>query len=311
MRKQGGIMKLIDEIIELLSSDEPNLNNALFKTKVLMHKLGVKDSMKWIDSELKGYSDESPVPEYRKLKMVIKANISNGAYRHTSQPAVLHHLPEDLREHLENNELRQSIVVIESFTKDEKDIAISIPPVFYGKLSEAYSGGYTVERAWGKNGVGATLQIVNEVRTRLLDFVLKLTDEFSEVEEGVADVKEISKEANVSDMFKNAVFGPNATIVVGDHNKQSISNNITTNDFESLASELRKLSIVESDIQELKEAIDNDQSSVEFTKRELGQNVGKWIASMVAKAAGLTWDVNVGAAGSLLGAAIGTYYGWM
>jgi uncharacterized small protein (DUF1192 family) len=36
-------MKLIEEIIELLSSGEINLKIALLKTKVLLHKLGEKE----------------------------------------------------------------------------------------------------------------------------------------------------------------------------------------------------------------------------------------------------------------------------
>jgi len=36
-------MKLINEIIELLSSGDINLSTALLKTKVLLHKLGEKN----------------------------------------------------------------------------------------------------------------------------------------------------------------------------------------------------------------------------------------------------------------------------
>ncbi|MEH6541684.1 hypothetical protein [Halopseudomonas sp.] len=36
-------MKLINEIIDILSSEKPNLTNALIKTKVLLYKLGQKE----------------------------------------------------------------------------------------------------------------------------------------------------------------------------------------------------------------------------------------------------------------------------
>ena len=45
-------MKLIEEIIELLSSGESNLKVALLKTKVLLHQLGEKELFDWVDSEL-------------------------------------------------------------------------------------------------------------------------------------------------------------------------------------------------------------------------------------------------------------------
>jgi len=58
-------MKLIDEIIDNLSADQPNLTNALMKTKVLLHKLGKKDLIEWVNNEINGYSEAADVPPYR------------------------------------------------------------------------------------------------------------------------------------------------------------------------------------------------------------------------------------------------------
>ena len=42
-------MKIIEEIIEILSSEGGSLNDALFKTKVLLHRLGEKELVEWVN----------------------------------------------------------------------------------------------------------------------------------------------------------------------------------------------------------------------------------------------------------------------
>ena len=54
-------MKLIDEIIDLLSNTDTELENALIKAQVLAHKLGEKEIGAWIKSELVGYEDPTTV----------------------------------------------------------------------------------------------------------------------------------------------------------------------------------------------------------------------------------------------------------
>ncbi len=61
-------MKLIDEIIEILSSSDGNLTDALIKTKIVLHKIGHKELIDWVNSELNGYPNEDQVPPYRILR---------------------------------------------------------------------------------------------------------------------------------------------------------------------------------------------------------------------------------------------------
>jgi hypothetical protein len=55
------VIKLIDEIIEILSSDSGKLSHALIKTKVLLHKICHKELVPWVDNELKGYPDRDSI----------------------------------------------------------------------------------------------------------------------------------------------------------------------------------------------------------------------------------------------------------
>jgi len=122
-------------------------------------------------------------------------------------------------------------------------------------------------------------------------------------------MKERSKELGVLDLFNNAVFGDNATIVVGDSNSQDVTNTVTKNDLSSLQQLLRDNNMPEEDIVALSTAIESD-SGTEITEGSFGENVSQWMGGMISKAATTAWDIKVGAAGSLLATAIGKFYGF-
>lgn len=52
-------MKLINEIIDTLSSDTGKLSDALIKTKVLLHKIGHKELVPWVNNELNGLNENA------------------------------------------------------------------------------------------------------------------------------------------------------------------------------------------------------------------------------------------------------------
>ncbi len=301
-------MKLIEEIIELLSSGEINLKIALLKTKVLLHKLGEKELLDWVNGELKGYSEKESVPDYRILHLTIKGTVSNMAHRYSNQTLPVMHLDKVIRERLDTKYLMDGIAVIEQYSEQE-NLSISVAPEFYPYLSEGYDSSYQVENAWAVHSAGAMTQILTEVNSRLLDFVLELSEKFpSEMDSD--EMKTRSKEVGVSDLFNNAVFGDNATIVVGDSNTQTIKNSVTKNDLPSLIEVLKQHKVSDEDIAELETSIENDNGSDEVKEGKFGTEVSNWMGKMVGKAASTAWDVKVGAAGSLLATAIGKFYGF-
>ncbi len=300
-------MQLVDEIIELLSASKPSLENALFKAQVLAHRLGEEDLKTWVDSELKGYPNRESLPQYRVLHITVMGNFSNGAYRYSDQPLPIMKVDKWLREKLETKHLTQSIAVIEEWSRSESDLSIVIAPEMYGALSKGLGGGYSVERAWGKHSVGAMLQVVVEVRSRLLDLALQLSDRIPREPEA-SKIKAVSREVAVSEIFRNAVFGDNATIVVGGGSIQGITNSIVKDDFASLAAALRQQRVSEADIVTLEGAISADTKSLS-EKQELGPSVRQWMGGMVAKAGSAAWEVSISAAGNILGAALAAYYG--
>lgn len=144
-------MKLINEIIDTLSSDTGKLSDALIKTKVLLHKIGHKELVPWVNNELNGYPDRDSVPDYRILPAQVLVNASNGAYRATSQHIPMGHLEEKHREAIETARMDQSLAVLEKFIeKDAGHLQAHIPMESYGLLGKGLDNGYQIESAWSE-----------------------------------------------------------------------------------------------------------------------------------------------------------------
>ena len=152
------------------------------------------------------------------------------------------------------------------------------------------------------------LQVVTEVRSRLLELALQVSDRIPQ-DPKPESIKKVAQEVAVSEIFRNAVFGSNTTIVVGSGSIQGVTNNIVVNDLASLVSALRAQGVRDSDLEGLQQAIGTDRESPEIQERKLGPAVRHWIASMVSKAASGAWDIGIATAGGELAAAIGAYYG--
>jgi len=303
-------MQLISEIIEILSSDSGKLSDALIKTKVLLHKIGHKELVPWVNSELNGYPDRDSVPEYRVLPAQVLVNASNGAYRFTSHHIPMRHLDEKHRESIETARMDQSLAVLEKFTeKDNGHLQAHIPMESYGILGKGLGNSYQIESAWSQIGHTSVLQILIQVRSRLLDFVLELNDQFpNELNE--EEVKERISHVDTENLFNSAIFGDNTTILVGSSNTQTVSNVNIKGDFDALEKTLEKNGVSGSDISALKDAIDQDSSVISDDSKEFGPAVKSWLQTMLSKAVETSWNIELGIASSLLATALNSFYGW-
>lgn len=303
-------MKLLNEIIDSLSSQESSLTGALLKTKVLLHNIGHKELVEWVNHELNGYPHDGELPEYRILPAQVLANLANMAYQVNSHPIPLGHLDAEVRERFETARMYQSLAVLEKLTVDEDGFLESpIPMQYNGIFGRSLANGYMIQRVWSSIGKADVVQIFIQVRSRLLDFVLELKEQIGD---NVSDqeIKKRTDSIDASSLFNNAIFGNNTTIVVGNHNSQDITNIISKGDFSALAEHLKKHGITESSISELQTAIRTDENSLEVRQEQYGPAVKTWLQSMLSKAVDSSWNIELGVASSLLATALQNYYGW-
>ncbi len=264
-------MKLLNELIETLSSEKPSLTDALMKTKVLLHKVGRKDLAEWVNLELNGDPQDAVLPEYRVLSANVHGNASNAAYNFTGHALPTFHLKPDMRKGFEELDMRESIAAVEKLAGG-KSFRRDLPPEAYHLFDEVLVPGTHVTSAWCEIGSGAVINILTQVRSRLLDFLLdlqgKVGDNMTEEE-----VKKVAQSPETGSSFSQSIYGNNNTILVGNHNTQTVIH-VKAGDFGSLAKVLGEHGVDAPDIAQLKVAIKEDTNSHALkTKKGFGNSV--------------------------------------
>ncbi|QIE29512.1 AbiTii (plasmid) [Caballeronia sp. SBC1] len=217
------------------------------------------------------------------------------------------HLEGRLRARVTSSDLRQSIAVVEEFSRPEKELIIPFPPEYHKALEKGLRPGFHIMSAWGRLSAGAHLQVVVEVRSRLLEFMLQLEEKVPEQLDGVS-FKDLATQIGVGNMFKGAVFGDNVNINIGSGSQSHMTSSVVKNDLASLMVELRKQGVDEADLADLDTAIAED-ALTSADKPEIGPSVKGWIGKTLSKAGTAAWDVSVQTAAAVLGTAVSAYYG--
>jgi hypothetical protein len=296
---------LIDDIIDLLGRVDGSLSEALLKTKILLHQIGKKELAEWVNKELTGYGPDDDVPAYRVLHAQIIGHVANMAMKANNFPLPINHLDDKTRNRLQKIPMRESL---EALTKlaSAKQLAINFAPEFYGAFDEGLEAGTHVQRAWRQLSPEAVSQILINVRSRLLDFILELRDQVGSGK-NEAEVSEKSKAVNLDQMFNKAIFGDNATLIFGDANQQHVRNEIKQNDIDSLHHALKAAGVEEIDLAELKAAVEDDDRML--GKASFGGETGKWYMALLSKAAKGGYKIGVDIVGSVVSRALSAYMG--
>jgi len=301
-------MELLDSIInDLVLTTEP-LNTPLFKTKVLASRIRHTHLLEWVESELSGYNEKNDLPLYRKSRGIIKGTFKNGFAQYNNVEIPVGHLKKDILQMVSSISNYDCISSIESLL-DKKGVVITIPPRKKSYLENSIRklGNPYFEFLHVYLEIPATFlpNIISNVRSKLLEFMLALEQEFG-VE---ADIITLSKNNQTITHIMNTTInnsGDGAVINNGDNN--NIEANITVNqgNKDALKTKLIEEKVTVSDAEELIKIIDK---STPVSKDNFGEPVNNWVQTMIGKALNGSWQVAIGAAGNILAQAIQAYYG--
>ena len=304
-------MKLIDEAIEILSDASQPLANAFFKAQVIAHRLQNDDFAKWVKGEIQGYGDNDELPKYRISNLTPYGNLENGARYYKNFKLPVGDMPEDMMERFLVYRHSQSIAVIEEFSKKADGLAVNIDHRLYPYLRQGIDKSYAISSAWGKPPAGCFEQILNEARSRLLEFLLNLENVIPEKEAG-ADPKIMPKVEGLSEMFKGAVFGrgANISLAIGEGNQASHNEStVGVNDLPALIRELRRNKVADADVAELVLAINDDELNAESGSKNFGPGVRAWLAGMISKAGTSAWEIPAQVGAGVLTSALTKFFG--
>jgi hypothetical protein len=152
---------------------------------------------------------------------------------------------------------------------------------------------------------GVIVGILDAVRNRVLKFVLEIEAQAPDAGEVALGGVPISQE-RVTQIYNTNIWG-GTNIAVGSSSVTQTAQEVNVGDLESLRRFLAGLGIEQADLNELEQAIRDDDKPRDT--HSFGERVSAWIGKMTAKAASGAWKIAVPAAGNLLASAIRWYYG--
>jgi len=174
-------MEILRQIqADLLDPDVP-LSAILRKAKVLASQLRSDELAMWVAQELDGYKDANELPDYRLLDTSVSGNWTNGYWMAKNRLVPLFSIKDDdLRKILTTFPVPQGIRTVEELAQQQegKHFILSADMTTLVNLQVA-KGGYAYASLHYSVGPHNLEQILDTARNRLLDFVLKLGEQWS------------------------------------------------------------------------------------------------------------------------------------
>lgn len=307
-------MELINQIINELTDSEKTLSSSLLKAKFFAQSIKSVPLLRWINNELDGYErlyDETKeeVPKYRKTGARLLGSYYIGDTLFPNQDIPTHGLEERFGDSLRHLTVYDSVSYLESIVNgDEDSIGLSLPPEMCGFIEQPLR-----KRNLRLKLISAQIiapanivnQILTSIRSKLLDFMSELNDEFGEDVDYSIFRKSPDK---ISRIMYYTINGDGNIINSGDNSQINAEIKINKGSKETLSETLDTHNVDKSDIEDLLQIVDSEKDYVE-RYRKFGPSVSKWIQKMFGKAVNGSWQIGIGAAGSVLADAVEKYYG--
>lgn len=296
-------MTLIDDIKRDLTDESVSLTNTLRKAKILATTMRLAEFREWVDFELSGYPDNKDVPDYRVLHLQSVGQFSGSFGSGASNvPLPLSNLPQSIRNFAETLRLSEGIGEIEALRRD--DIAYRWPPeqVMLARPYLKMENGMVLVDAHRPIPASATSGILDQVKNKLLDFLLSL-EENHIVIESLSDSQAAMSQAR--NLFNVNIYGDRNIVASGEKvHQQSI--NVREGNLDSLLELVRSLGVSDEAVRELQDALALDGPPKDG---RLGMRVKAWLGGIAESAAVETLKVGSHVAIAQITSAILTYYG--
>ena len=294
-------MSLLDEIINDLIDDSKSLNSSLLKTKVLASRINNDTVFKWVNNELNGYSNTENLPNYRTLPARATGTFTNGFVIEKNVAIPWMSLEPDFQKFFTKMDIINSISNLEYHIKSEEgELGVMIPAEMCGYITYHVANGSTLISGRISASKNLIVGLVNNVRSRLLEFLLQLQKDFPD------DKNYKMNEEKIDNIFSGTIIGDNNVILSGNRNTQSVSYGVKIGDLESLISELRKTKIEENDLIELKKIIKEEKPD----NQVYGTRLKKWYSKMLEKSIEGSWNLPVNLASNIISGALKSYFGF-
>ena len=218
------------ELAENILSDlmgGTSISDILLKTKIFASKRNDQELLEWVSNELSGYKERPP--DYRILTSGLRVRVFvpyRGESRIEFPIEIVKN--EQIRERLSKMPFHDSIEVIENLCKDansdgDRTISMHVPVGVYSYISEFING--DIQDAYQYVTVSAVRQMLVSVKTLLIDFLLKVSNEedinFNTFINNNQDMAKITINTNAPTIINSGsgdVNAQGATTITGNNN---------------------------------------------------------------------------------------------
>ncbi|MCD6017543.1 MAG: hypothetical protein K0S53_664 [Bacteroidetes bacterium] len=303
-------MQLISDIInELVDTSKP-VSSVLLKTKLLASRLRINELSNWATDELSGYSDESNVPNYRRFTSNIVGSYVLGSMHYKNAPIPIPFEDEKLRKNMTSFNMKDSITTLETMSQNATSGSISVRfpdnaiRLWEDTLRQMGNPHFQIIEVHKSLPMSSIIEIVSVVRAKLLDFMLKIDEQFG----GITELELKEKKNQIATIMSQTIInntGDGNIVNTGSDAKIKADIKIFKGDRKSLSDKLISAGVTNDDTNELLLIVDEDAP----INGVFSDKVNSWIKKMLSKAVEGTWQIGIGAAGGILAESLGKYYG--
>ena len=267
--KKLDIKALIENVISDLVSNQP-LSVIFLKVQAISFYLDNQEFQDWFENENNGYKDLDKIPEYRIYSTTVHANVMTfgGLWKDYNIP--VDQIKDNfVKKWLSEIKLNDSISSIESSLENSTNQGVFIrhlPGVAFSEINKILQQGCHIEDAWQEISRTAFVNTVSSVKSKLLEFFLKLDKEFkNEINFDVMhNKKEVDKivtqtiNAGVVNMGEGSISLSESTTIGGQNNTVTINSNTKT-ELKSLISLIQDFS---NSLEEEKDEVLNELARI-------------------------------------------------
>ena len=298
-------MPILDDVRNDLVNDSAALANTLRKSKILSSELGVTEFREWVDAELAGYADLSILPRYRRFPGTNIGTFAGPGALVRNAVLPTYGLHQVVKEYAENLVVHQGVGELEGMLEGESEGFERRWPNEYVLLSQEatkMANGFILVDAYQQIPRALIVGVLDNVKNKLLDFVLSLQEQSTSIGEQGQD--HISA-GDVRNLFQIHIHGDHNVVASGENVHQDVSL-VSAGNVPSLLNHFRQLGIEREDLEDLEVMV---KSEPESPSGSFGPGVNSWVGRMVMKAASGIWNVGLAAAPMILQQGLNRFYG--
>ena len=210
-------MSLLREIQTLAasSSKEIELSSLLRKCKILAARLNHPEFKTWVEKELNGYDDAKTLPPYRIIKVMSKGcffgwhKLVNNIQIHT------HVMQDSHRKYVDRAYIMEGIGALENLvSKTAGSLQIPWDSRLLAVYADDFYQNMTCTEAWQVISSSYLANIIDIVRTKILNFVLEIEIENPEAGEAEMNSNPI-EQGKITQIFNTTINGNVQNVATG------------------------------------------------------------------------------------------------